>query len=212
MEQCKTIYGNWFLSYNVHCLIHLADYVMRFGALCRYSSFIFENNMKTVKAMVRKHECVLAQIVRRMYEQETNLIKKIETGKTVLKSKHSSEPVFSTGVGKQFKEIHYKSMINKCDVANSCVILEDETVVKILNIIEHNNTVVIIGQKLNNLRQTDLFQKPLRSSRLGIFSVNTSRMSFQNSWPISAIKCKAVCIPYSSKKDFAIFPLMRIEN
>lgn len=185
---------------------------MRFGALDRYSSFIFENNMKTVKAMVRKHECVLAQIFRRMYEQETNLIKKIETGKTVLKSKHSSEPVFSTGVGKQFKEIHYKSMINKCDVANSCVILEDETVVKILNIIEHNNTVVIIGQKLNNLRQTDLFQKPLRSSRLGIFSVNTSRMSFRNSWSISAIKCKAVCIPYSSKKDFAISPLMRIEN
>ena len=85
VEQCKTIYGDWFISYNVHCLIHLADDVMRFGALDRCSSFIFGNNMKTVKAMVRKHECVLAQIVRRMYEQETNLIhfKKIETGKTV---------------------------------------------------------------------------------------------------------------------------------
>lgn len=214
VEQSKTLYGDWFVSYNVHCLIHLADDVMRFGALDRYSSFIFENNMKTVKAMVRKHECVLAQIVRRMYEQETNLIhsKKIETGKTVLKSKHTSGPLLSTGVGKQFKEIHYKSMVIKCDDANSCVLLEDETVVKVFNIIERNNSVVIIGQKLNNFQQTDLFQKPLPSSRLGIFSVNTSRMSFQNSWPLSSIKCKAVCIPYSSKKDFAIFPLMRIEN
>jgi hypothetical protein len=138
--------------------------------------------------------------------------KKIKTGKTVLKSKHTSGPLLSTGVGKQFKEIHYKSMVIKCDDANSCVILEDETVVKVLNIIERNNSVVIIGQNLNNLQQTDLFQKPLPSSRLGIFSVNTSRMSFRNSWSISAIKCKAVCIPYSSKKDFAIFPLMRIEN
>lgn len=104
-------------------------------------------------------------------------------------------------------------MVIKCDNANSCVILQDETVVKILNIIENNNTVVIIGQQLNNnSRLIDLFNKPLQSSRLGIYSVNTSRIAFQNSWPISAVKCKAVCIPYSSKKDFAIFPLMRIEN
>lgn len=115
--------------------------------------------MKTVKAMVRKHECVLPQIVRRMYEQETNLIHShpMETGKTVLKGKHSSGPILSTGVGKPFKEIHFKSMIIKCNDANSCVIL-------------------------------------------------------QKYWPISAIKCKAVCIPYTSKKDFAIFPLMRFEN
>ena len=87
--QCKTLYGEQFISYNVHCLIHLADEVMRFVPLDRYSSFIFENNMKTVKAMIRKHECVLAQIVRRLFEEETNLIlsNQIETGKTVFENK-----------------------------------------------------------------------------------------------------------------------------
>jgi len=49
---------------------------MIFGFLDRYSSFSFENNMKSVIAMLRKHECILAQIVRRIIEEEKNSIKK----------------------------------------------------------------------------------------------------------------------------------------
>ena len=109
--------------------------------------------MKSVKAMLRKHESVLPQIVRRLFEEERNLIHNnqlLDTGKTLLKKKHSEGPVLSTGVGKQFKELHYKSMILKCDVANCCVILQNESVVKILNFIEHNNKVSIIGLELGN--------------------------------------------------------------
>lgn len=127
VEQCRTLYNDSFISYNVHCLIHLADDVMRFGPLDLFSSFIFENNMKTVKAMLRKHESVLPQIVRRLVEEERNLIHNnqlLDAGKTLLKKKHSEGPVLSTGVGKQFKELHYKSMILKCDQANCCVILQ----------------------------------------------------------------------------------------
>ena len=72
--------------------------------------------MKSVKAMLRKHESVLPQIVRRLFEEERNLIHNnqlLDTGKTLLKKKHSEGPVLSTGVGKQFKELHYKSMILK---------------------------------------------------------------------------------------------------
>jgi hypothetical protein len=59
--------------------------------------------------------------------------------------------------------------------ANSCVIFKYESVVKISNIIEHNNAVVIVGEQLN-LQKTDLLPKPIQSSRLNIYSVETSRM------------------------------------
>lgn len=89
VEQCRTLYNDSFISYNVHCLIHLADDVMRFGPLDLFSSFIFENNMKSAnKAMLRKHESVLPQIVRRLFEAERNLIHNnqlLDTGKTLLK-------------------------------------------------------------------------------------------------------------------------------
>jgi len=102
-------------------------------------------------------------------------------------------------------------MILKCDQANCCVILQNESVVKILNFIEHNNKVSIIGLELGNGKKENLFDSPLQSSKLGIYSVNISRGSRQRSWPISDVKCKAVCLPWSSKKDFPIFPLNRKE-
>lgn len=54
--------------------------------------------------MIRKHERVLSQIVRRIAEEERNFIEfnKIDTGKTVLKKKHTNGPVLSTGAGKQY--------------------------------------------------------------------------------------------------------------
>jgi hypothetical protein len=61
------------------------------------------------------------------------------------------------------------------DDANSCVIFEYESVVKISNIIEHTNAVVNVGEQWN-LQKTDLLPKPLQSSRLYIYSVETSRM------------------------------------
>ena len=214
VERSKALYGDWFVTYNVHCLIHLAEDVMRFGPLDRYSSFPFENNMKSVKAMLRKHECILAQIVRRIIEEEKNSIKKrtMSSGKTVLKQKHASGPIMSTGTGKQYRVLQYKSVTLKCDDANNCVILKDDTVVQILNIVENNNTVSIIGKQFNTRGKTNLFENPLESSRLGIYSVQKASLSSNKSWPISSIKCKAVCIPYSSKNEFAIFPLMRKEN
>jgi hypothetical protein len=108
--------------------------------------------------------------------------------------------------------IHYKSIILKCDEANSYIILKDETVVKILNIIERENTITIIGKEFNNRGKNDLFSKPLQSSRLGIYTVPISCLSSQKSWPITEIKCKAFGIPFSSRNELAIFPLMRKED
>ncbi|KAI9557239.1 hypothetical protein GHT06_017062 [Daphnia sinensis] len=212
VEECKIIYAEWFISYNVHCLIHLPDDVMRFGYLDNFSTFPFENNMKKIKSMIRKHERVLSQIVRRIAEEERNFIEfnKINTGKTVLKKKHTNGPVLSTGAEKQYNILHYKSVTLKCDEANSCFILKDETVVKMLNIIEQENVITIIGKELNNRGEKDLFSKPLQSSRLGTYTVKISSLSSQKSWPITEIKCKAFGIPYSSKNELAIFPLMRI--
>ena len=213
VEKCKILYGEWFISYNVHCLIHLADDVIRFGPLDRYSSFPFENNMKTVKAMIRKHECILPQIVRRI-EQDTNYIHshKVGRGKTALNMKHTNGPVLNADNGRQYRVLHYKSMLLKCDAANSCVILNDETVVKISNFIEHNNSISIIGQEFNNRLKMGLFSKPLKSSKLGIYSVQLSSISCNKSWPLTAIKFKAACIPHSTKNNYAIFPLMHTEN
>lgn len=99
VQHCKIIYGEWFISYSVHCLIHLADDVIKFGHLDNFSTFPFENNMKKIKAMIRKNERPLIQIVRRIFEEETNVTSSCQTSteKTVLKKKHTGGPILSTG-------------------------------------------------------------------------------------------------------------------
>lgn len=52
----------------MHSLLHLADDYGRFGPLDNCSAFPFENYMKTLKGMLRKHERPLQQVVRR-YEE-----------------------------------------------------------------------------------------------------------------------------------------------
>ena len=43
VRESPKLYGEHFISFNVHCLIHLSDDVMRFGPLDKFSSFPFEN-------------------------------------------------------------------------------------------------------------------------------------------------------------------------
>ncbi|KAF0705638.1 Uncharacterized protein FWK35_00038752, partial [Aphis craccivora] len=64
----QQIYGSHLVSHNVHSLLHLADDYDKFGNLDNCSAFPFENYMKTLKKMIRKHEKPLQQVVRR-YEE-----------------------------------------------------------------------------------------------------------------------------------------------
>ena len=47
-EQTKQICGPSFLVYNVHCLIHFAGDVKKFGNLDQFSAFPFENKLKSI--------------------------------------------------------------------------------------------------------------------------------------------------------------------
>jgi len=60
-----------FISHNIHGLLHLVDDYHLHGPLDNCSAFTFENYMKELKGMLRKHETPLQQIVRR-YEERCN--------------------------------------------------------------------------------------------------------------------------------------------
>lgn len=68
VKNFQQIYGSHLVSHNVHSLLHLADDYDKFGNLNNCSAFAFENYMKTLKKMIRKHEKPLQQVVKR-YEE-----------------------------------------------------------------------------------------------------------------------------------------------
>lgn len=70
VESCSSLYGNSFMVYNVHSLIHLPDDYLRFGSLDNVSAFAFESFMQVLKRYVRRPGKELAQVVKRVHELE----------------------------------------------------------------------------------------------------------------------------------------------
>jgi hypothetical protein len=65
------LYGNAFVVYNVHNLIHVADDVLKYNCtLNKLSCFPFENYLQKLKKMIRSVSNPVAQIAKRMTEME----------------------------------------------------------------------------------------------------------------------------------------------
>jgi len=65
LKTFELIYGSHFVSHNVHRLLHVVDDYVKYGPLDNCSCFPFENYMKVLKRMIRKHEKPLQQRIKR---------------------------------------------------------------------------------------------------------------------------------------------------
>ena len=68
------IYGRKFVTYNVHCLVHLPDVAVFYGSLENCSAYKFENYLQRLKRLVRSGRRPLAQVSRRIAEMEHHVI------------------------------------------------------------------------------------------------------------------------------------------
>lgn len=67
----EKLYGQEFCIYNTHCLIHLPQDARDFGSLNTVNCFPFENYLQKFKRLLRKSNAPLQQVVKRLFEMET---------------------------------------------------------------------------------------------------------------------------------------------
>jgi hypothetical protein len=108
--QSEQLYRKSFISYNVHALLHVANDVIRFGPLDRYSSYRFENFYGHVSSLVKDSSRSLQQLVKRVDELRKNapLVRQPFSG-FELKHPHSDGPLVDGVCGTQYRIVVFES-------------------------------------------------------------------------------------------------------
>ena len=137
VETSRTLYGDFFVSYNVHSLIHLADDCVEFGTVDSFSCFIFENHLKKIKQMITKNSQPLSQLARRFGENSGEKKKACVENKIIYSHKHNSGPILGQLLFKDF--FHYKQLVCKYGILssiepNNCVILINHDIILICGV------------------------------------------------------------------------------
>lgn len=185
VKGCMNLYGNEFMVYNVHGLLHINDDALLFGSLDNASCFPFENYMQKIKILLSSHNFQLEQVVKRIIEmdlvrQDMNAIQKISENKKF-------------------------SPKSSCKNGNNCFMLRSGGIVILQNYTyRKNDSVEYTCQQILNLHSVQYY--PFDSSNLKIY------FSSGLSEPVNMVLepedflFKYIRLPYNS--EFLLVPLL----
>jgi len=111
----------------------------------------------------------------------------------------------------QFTGWRMKRFVIKLNSSDDCVKMKNNDVVIIENIAssKSDSNIMIIGRKYNTVK--NFFEKPCASNLLNIY--NASQLSHLQSWMLSDIKEKLMCLPLIDYdiNNCVILPLLHLQ-
>ena len=201
VESFGILYGEQYISHNVHNLLHICSDVRMYGPQDNFSAFRFENYMTFIKKVLRKHDKPLQQLFNRFNEIADNNFSFVQHENMLpfsCKYLHNNGPVpENVDVELQYRMISNGNFIINCKTfANNCCLLKNGTYVVIVNIIQtKDKNILIIGKKLKYVKDFDI--KIMTICNENVYS-----------WPMTDIQSKAWKIQYKDNNNtFIIFPL-----
>ena len=203
VKDAKDVYGHSILTYNMHCLIHVADDVDSFGSLDKYSSFPFESYLGRVKKLLRSCHLPLEQLAHRITENFEVPPSTDVKPKTCCSIQHHSGPFPEnfTGTCDQFKKLKTSNFSLSVKPGDNACRLKDGKIVVIENILKESESVKIVGKCFQ--KAIEFYERPCLSTELGIFKV--SRLSNScYAWAISCVSEKYIFLPSHKGKVVAI--------
>jgi hypothetical protein len=210
VSNSEELYGETFVVYNVHSLIHLCQHVRRLGPVDSFSAFPFENYLGQLKKLLHSGNKPLQQVCRRLSERG-HLIhsnKKILQFEEILTSKFTPDGGSVLGIiGAYFKKIRGPFFrLSTTNVKDNCVFLKNGQIVRLKYFVKDESGSLLMVCKRFCTRD-NFFVYPCESSAMSIFFVTSlsRELSVKN---VDKIDCKAVCLPY--KDGYVCMPMHHI--
>lgn len=195
------LYGDEYLSYNVHNLLHIADDGQKFGSLDNFSCFKYENHMQKIKNKLHKSGKPLEELSNRVFEELQIPIRScymIQYPKP-----------FYTNNNNEISYIQFKTFTLSKKKNNNSALLYNNDVISISNIFEDNHVLYVRAQRF--LNKKSLFTIPCASEKLGIFVVCNTSDSIEI--PVAQIKMKCLKIKYFNESNsYVVIPLLTTNN
>lgn len=221
VDQYCIIYGEQYLTSNVHNLIHLTEDVNNLGNLTKFSAYPFESKLYEIKNMLRSGNKPLAQIANRLIEiQKAQYdLQKVVKSDTNPQLKYVTSNSYLGHVVKDNLTPIYKMLILE-DVCfggkeeNCWILTKNNRVVRVNAFCKLEEKIIFSGKEMKHC--SDFFRTPIDSSKLNIYSINISTvnsndlMSSETTFELLDIKCKMVKV--SCNYDIVFIPLLHTLN
>uniref|UniRef100_A0A182VVM0 Transposase domain-containing protein n=1 Tax=Anopheles minimus TaxID=112268 RepID=A0A182VVM0_9DIPT len=146
------IYGEDFITSNVHNLSHLVDDVKSFGILPNFSAYPFESKLFQIKHLIRSGHLPLTQIAKRINEINKFADQNISTRSSKLKLQ---KPIFENNVvgsesnrnnETRYACIKFEEFCLKNDGANKWFLTRNNEIVEFKYVLHSNSMILLNGE------------------------------------------------------------------
>lgn len=183
------IYGEEYVSYNLHNLLHVVDDVKKFGKLENYSAFPFESYLGKIKKTLRSGNKLLEQAVNRIEEGLDSKIRK-KPRFPILKKPFQIENE------NYFASIEMENWSLKVDIKNCYFMDNNNNVLKFIHVKQVNQIFLICGKQI--VQKKNFYSTPLSSELLNIYEIVESSLTehiFE--YRLNEIKCKVFTMKHN---------------
>lgn len=189
------LYGEQYLTSNVHNVQHIVDEVERFGPLSTTSAYPFENALQRIKHLLRSGWKSLEQAINRLSEINAREYYTIQKSKKY----QSNYPCVRTCGSKKVINVTENCFLSDAD-RNAWFLTHTNQIVRYDHVSE-SPQMLIFGKVLTS--KMDFFMYPVKSSFLNIYLGNKKGLSGVNSqFSCSDIKCKLVSVDFKDNRVF----------
>lgn len=196
------LYGEEYVSSNIHNLSHIVNDVLRFGNLTKISSYVFENCLYGLKLRVRNCNRPLEQISRRISELDLDFRNPIDFDEEKIEP-YMKYP-FSNENKLVYSQIFFNDLfLSSRNFGDKWFLSNNGQVVEFHFAIKQDTKHLLYGSCMKKLE--NFFEQPFSSKNIHVFSCNRDKLH-PKYFEIDNVAAKMVCVRNS--EHYIFMPLL----